>query len=130
MGDEVLHVQLWTGIQRALECYSICTETVTHCLERGGVYAAKPLIQLLIDCSEICQTAAGFLLRGSSLQQLLNTVCAEACERCARSCEQFDDDLLQQCAEVCLRCAEACRALDTDPPAPQQQLPRIAGGTT
>lgn len=128
MGGQAPDELLWTGIQRALECYSICAEAVTRCLERGGAYAAKPMLHLLIDCSEICQTAAGFMLRGSSLSQLMNAVCAEACERCAEGCERFDDDLLQQCAEVCLRCADACRDLD-DLPVPQR-LPGIVRGST
>ncbi len=119
---------LWTGIQRSLECYSICAEAVTRCLERGGAYAAKPVLHLLIDCSEICQITAGFMLRGSSLVRLMNTVCAEACLRCAQGCERFDDDLLQQCAEVCLRCVDACRDLDDSPV--RQHIPGIVGGST
>lgn len=99
-------------IQECLECYSVCTETVTHCLEKGGMHAEAGHIRLLLDCATICQTSADFMLRGSELHTRTCGVCAEACERCAADCEKMaDDPVMKHCAEVCRRCAESCRKM-------------------
>jgi hypothetical protein len=133
MTDPLPDEQRWIGVQRAFECYCSCSETITYCLEQGGAYVTKPLLQLLIDCAEICKTTSGFLLRGSTLQQKVAVVCAEACEECAQRCEQIDDDRLRQCAEVCGRSADACRNLagpSTGPVSPPRWQPGLVGRLT
>jgi hypothetical protein len=52
-------------IQNCLDCHRICTETVTHCLMMGGEHAAAEHIGLMLDCAQICQTSADFMLRMS-----------------------------------------------------------------
>jgi hypothetical protein len=100
-------------IESASEAYTVCTETLTHCLHGDGELGDARHLRLLIDCAEICQTAENALLRASELSQLLATVCIEACEKCAESCRALDgsDEQLALCAEVCLRCADRCREL-------------------
>jgi hypothetical protein len=100
-------------IQNCLDCHSICLKTVTHCLQMGGKHAEASYIRLLLDCAEICQTSANFMLRGSDLHARTCAVCAEVCERCAQDCERLagDDPLMKQCAELCRRCAESCRRM-------------------
>jgi hypothetical protein len=95
------------------DCYTSCTETLTYCLDVGGALADPEHLRLLIDCAEICQTGQNTLLRGSGLSQLLATVGAEACEKCADSCRALDgsDEQLESCAEMCLHCAGTCREL-------------------
>lgn len=101
-----------SGVQTALECHTICLETITHCLAKGGEHARPDHIKLLLDCAEICQTAANFMTRDSEAHALTCRVCAEICERCAASCEEMgDDDEMRRCAEACLRCAESCREM-------------------
>ncbi|MBI2708606.1 MAG: four-helix bundle copper-binding protein [Actinobacteria bacterium] len=101
-----------SGTQAALDCHTVCLETVTHCLTKGGDHARPDHIVLLLDCAEICQTAANFMTRDSELHGLTCRVCAEICESCAQSCEQLgDDDEMRRCAEACRRCAESCRAM-------------------
>ena len=93
-------------------CGAICLETVTHCLQMGGPHAEVTHIRTLLDCADICQTAANFMLRGSDLHTRTCAVCSEACERCAASCERFaDDEMMQQCARVCRQCATSCRSM-------------------
>lgn len=99
-------------IDDCLECHSICLETVTHCLQMGGKHAEPRHIRLLLDCAEICQTSANFMLRGSDLHGHTCRVCAEVCTACAKDCERFSDDAqMMACAEMCRRCAASCQEM-------------------
>jgi hypothetical protein len=99
-------------IQECLGCHSLCLQTVAHCLQMGGKHAEAAHIRLMLDCAEICQTSANFMLRGSDLHSLTCGVCAQVCERCAEDCERFGEDaLMQRCAQACRRCAESCRQM-------------------
>jgi hypothetical protein len=99
-------------IQECQNCHNICTETITHCLEMGGDHAEPNHIRLLLDCAEICQTSANFMLRTSDLHNQTCGVCANVCERCAEDCERFgDDEMMQQCAQTCRSCAQSCREM-------------------
>lgn len=99
-------------IENCLECYRVCAETITYCLTRGGDHAEVKHIQLLMDCTALCQISADFMIRGSSCSPDLCKVCADVCGRCADDCERFvDDDQMQACADVCRKCAAACREM-------------------
>jgi hypothetical protein len=101
-----------TCIEECQNCHSVCTETVTHCLQMGGDHAEPNHIRLLLDCAEICQTSANFMLRMSDLHGETCGVCAIVCERCAEDCERFgDDEMMKQCAEACRSCAQSCREM-------------------
>lgn len=96
-------------IDACSECHSVCTEMVTHCLQRGGKHADTTHIRLLLDCADICRISMDFMLRRSDVHHLTCGVCAEVCRRCAASCEQMaDDDQMRWCAEVCRLCAQSC----------------------
>ena len=101
-----------------MNCHSICLQTVSYCLQMGGKHADPMHIGLLLDCGEICQTSANFMLRNSPLHGRTCGVCAEVCEQCAQSCEQVlgfansgDDEQVRVCADACRRCAESCRRM-------------------
>ena len=98
-------------LQNCQECHAICTEIAQHCLELGGKHAEAAHIRLLLDCAQICQTSADFMLRSSSHHQSTCGICAEVCSACAEECERIgsDDSMMKKCAEVCRRCAESCR---------------------
>lgn len=97
-------------IDECEKCHRVCVETVRYCLEKGGRHAAPKHILLLIDCAEICQTNANFMLRGSAVHQAICGACAKTCERCAESCESIGDDAqVKACAKTCRACAESCR---------------------
>lgn len=101
-------------IQECLNCHSVCLQTITHCLQMGGKHAEAAHIRLLLDCAEICQTSANFMLRGSDLHGRVCAVCAEVCQRCAQDCERFtDDEQMRHCAKACRTCAESCRQMAT-----------------
>lgn len=113
-GQHTMHqsAEMEQCIQNCLDCHRICLATVAHCLQMGGRHAEARHITLLLDCAEICQTSANFMIRGSELHGIICRACAEICERCAAECAQFgDDQTMQQCAEMCRRCAQSCRQM-------------------
>jgi hypothetical protein len=102
-------------IQNCSECHRTCLATVPHCLEIGGEHASQHHITLLLDCAEICQTSANFMLRQSELHARTCGVCAEVCQRCADDCEKMaqGDFQMLACADMCRRCAATCREMST-----------------
>ena len=97
-------------IQQCVDCHKACTETTTYCLQTGGPHREPNHIRLLLDCAEICQTSANFMMRGSDLHHHTCAACAEICDRCADDCDHMPDDTrMAACATVCRRCADACR---------------------
>jgi hypothetical protein len=104
--------QMQQCIQECQSCSAVCLENVPHCLEKGGKHAEPQHVRLLLDCAEICQTSANFMIRGSAYHSRTCGVCAEVCEACARSCESLGDDAeMQRCAEACRTCAQSCREM-------------------
>jgi hypothetical protein len=100
------------AIQDCQECHDICLRTTTYGLQKGGQHAAVGLVTLLLDCAEICQTSADFMLRGSQFQQHTCVLCADTCDACAQACERFaNDPMMLACAATCRRCAESCRRM-------------------
>ncbi|MEA5507175.1 four-helix bundle copper-binding protein [Halotia wernerae UHCC 0503] len=99
-------------IQNCLDCHSICLNTVTYCLRKGGRHAEPAHIRLMLDCADICNTSANFMLRGSDLHARTCGVCAELCQRCADDCDRMGDDAqMKACADMCRRCADSCRKM-------------------
>jgi hypothetical protein len=99
-------------IMECTNCHQVCLQTISHCLMMGGEHAQPAHIRLLMDCAQICQTSADFMLRGSEFHGRTCAVCAEICERCADDCARFtDDQTMQACAEACRRCAASCREM-------------------
>lgn len=94
------------------DCHKACLQTIPYCLQQGGPHAEPNHLRLMMDCAEICQTCANFMLRGSDLHVYTCAACAEVCERCAADCDRIaDDSRMAACAEMCRRCAESCRAM-------------------
>lgn len=110
------HISISTEMQECIQechyCHDICLSSISHCLGLGGELAYPDHIRLLLDCAEICQTSANFMLRDSYLHPHTCGICAEVCEQCAEDCERFtDDEMMQQCAQACRSCAESCREM-------------------
>ncbi|MTJ08479.1 four-helix bundle copper-binding protein [Anabaena sp. UHCC 0204] len=105
--------QIQNCIQDCLDCYSVCLNTVsTYCVHQGGMHTEPAHIRLMLDCAEICQTSANFMLRSSDLHVRTCATCAEICDRCAQNCDRFgDDSQMRACADMCRRCAESCRQM-------------------
>ncbi|MEO7558052.1 MAG: four-helix bundle copper-binding protein [Gammaproteobacteria bacterium] len=107
--DASMRQQLEECIRLCLNCARACTETLAYCHGMGGDHVQPEHLRLLLDCEEICQLSAHYMLRGSEFHAQACGVCAQVCERCAEDCEQFlDDATMESCAELCSSCAESC----------------------
>lgn len=96
-------------IQNCTDCHNICVQTIEHCLGMGGKHVEAAHLKSLLDCADTCRTSADFMLRGSAAYMQACGFCADACTRCAVSCEQFGEDAtMKACAEICRRCAQSC----------------------
>ncbi|MDB6005859.1 MAG: ferredoxin [Prosthecobacter sp.] len=94
-------------IQECLQCHHICLEmAMNHCLQAGGQHTEPTHFRLMLNCAEICQTSANFMLSGSDLHHLTCQVCAEVCKRCADSCASVGE--MDECVQACRSCAETC----------------------
>lgn len=115
MEDRMDHAQMQECLHNCQECHAVCTETIQHCLKLGGKHGDAEHIRLLLDCAQICQMSADYMLRGSSFHFKACGLCAEVCQSCADSCERIgkDDAMMKKCAETCRRCAESCRTMSS-----------------
>ena len=54
------------AIKACLDCHSMCLETAMNfCLVRGGRHVEQQHFRLMINCAELCQTSANFMLRAA-----------------------------------------------------------------
>lgn len=93
-------------ITGCLACHAVCLQTVEHCLEMGGAHVAPSHIRLLLDCADLCEASAHFMIRRSPLAGRVCALCAEACRACEEACRRMGDVADVHCAESCRRCAE------------------------
>ena len=97
-------------IENCMNCHRVCYQTaLNHCLETGGKHTEPAHFRLMMNCAEICQTSANFMLSGSDLHKFTCGVCAEVCSRCADDCERIGD--MDDCVKACRTCAESCRRM-------------------
>jgi hypothetical protein len=103
------HDAMQECIEECLNCHAVCTMTLQHCIATGGEHTEVNLIGILLDCAEICQTSANFMLRGSPYHVVTCAACAELCRACEEACRAVNaDEQLAHCGEVCGACAESC----------------------
>jgi hypothetical protein len=98
-------------ITDCLDCYKICAQTMSYCIQKGGKHAEINHITLLKDCTELCRTSTDLMLRNSNWSGRLCALCADICMKCATDCDSFDDEQMKKCADVCRRCADSCRKM-------------------
>lgn len=98
------------AIKACLDCHSMCLQMAAgFCLEQGGRHVEQKHLRLMLNCAELCQTSANFMLSNSPLHGRVCLICAEVCEACAKSCDQVGD--MRECAEECRSCAKSCRTM-------------------
>ena len=106
------HDSMQECIESCLNCHAVCTMTAQHCLVTGGEHADVNIVGVLLDCAEICQTSANFMVRGSPFHTTTCGACAEVCRACAEACRAFGgDEHMEHCADVCEACAQSCGAM-------------------
>ena len=102
--------QMQACIDTCTKCHQTCLhEAMNHCLESGGEHVEPDHFRLMMNCAEMCQTSANFMLSGSAFASQICGACAEICEACAESCERIGG--MEECARVCRECAESCRRM-------------------
>lgn len=98
------------AIQECLDCHQVCFETATNnCLESGGRHVEPEHYRLMLNCAELCQACAHFMMSSSAFHVPMCALCADVCEACAASCEKVGH--MEECVEVCRRCAASCREM-------------------
>lgn len=117
-GQDHEHDEIQQCIEECLNCHAACTMTAQYALGEGGDKADAGLVGVLLDCAEICQTSANFMLRGSPYHGATCAACAELCRATEDALRDFgDDEQMAHCAEMCATCATSCErmaAMDTD----------------
>jgi hypothetical protein len=104
--------QMQRCIDECLSCFSVCEQTLAHCLKKGGKHAAPDLVKLLVDCAESCRMSAGMMSRESAFHARHCMLCADICKACEEACEEFGNDAqMKACADACRSCAESCRTM-------------------
>ena len=104
--------ELGACIEECLNCHIVCTLTAQQAISEGGQLADPNLIGVLMDCAEICQTSANFMLRGSPYHAITCAACAAICRECAEGCRSIEgNEDMAHCAEACERCAEHCERM-------------------
>ena len=108
--DDQAYDELQECIEECLNCHAVCTMTLQHCLASGGPQLTDVnLVGLVLDCAEICQVSANFMLRGSPYHVITCAACAELCRACEESCRGVSgDEQVMHSADVCAGCATAC----------------------
>ena len=102
-------------IEACQRCQQVCLETaMTQCLEQGGKHVEAEHFRLMLNCADLCHTAANFMLSRSMQHAAVCAVCADVCTACADSCEQIGD--MDECARVCRDCAQRCQAMGMQRP--------------
>ena len=97
-------------IQNCTLSHQICEQTLSYCLKQDGKHLKPQHLKALIDCAQICTVSADFMSRDSKIHSSICGACAEACQACAASCDQFgDDEAMKLCGDVCRQCEESCR---------------------
>lgn len=90
-------------------CYAVCMRSVSY----GYVKESGPLqeehVRLMIDCAEMCQTAANFLIRESDHYLRICREAAEICKDLVSSCEGVDG--MEGILSICDECVSACRVI-------------------
>jgi len=107
MSPHSLSPEMEACIKTCQYCATTCLRTAAnHCLEMGGAHVEPAHYRTMLDCAEICQTSANFMLRNSTLHNTVCRACAAVCEACAKSCETVGD--MPDCVVACYNCAESC----------------------
>jgi hypothetical protein len=97
-------------IDACLACHRTCEEmALDHCLRLGGEHVERDHFALMLNCADICRTAAHFMMAESDLHSRVCEVCADVCAACAKSCERVGD--MQRCVAACRSCERECRAM-------------------
>ena len=99
------------SIAACYSCAAICDRCAIACFARDDPLTMARCIGLVMDCAQLCRSAAMMMSRGSEFVDAVCEACAEVCAACASECAGHDVKHCHLCAEACARCARMCRAV-------------------
>ncbi len=85
--------------------------TLTFLRDMGGAHIDPVRVRSLLDCADVCQVAATFMMRGSHRHIEMCAVAARICRDCAEQCDGTNVEQLRKCVEACRACEANCREL-------------------
>jgi hypothetical protein len=91
-------------IENCMNCFRMCTETAIHSL---NTEQAEHVVMLL-DCAEICNLSAAFMMRNSERHKATCQACATICNEAAEIFEDSEDMQYQNAAAIMRKCADSC----------------------
>ncbi|GAA3145795.1 four-helix bundle copper-binding protein [Streptomyces rameus] len=104
--------QMQECIEACMSCHSMCEETMSSCMQKGGGQQQMQIMRALLDCTEMTRMCADMMMRRSPMSAEMCMLCAKVCDMCAEACMSMpDDQQMMRCAEACRRCAQTCRAM-------------------
>jgi len=110
MNHQTVAPEMNNCIENCQQCHAICLQTVmNHCLEAGGTHVEPEHVRLMLNCAEICQTSANFMLSNSPVFCAVCQACAVVCNACAESCEKIGE--MSDCLKACRQCAASCEKM-------------------
>lgn len=100
-------------VEACCDAMNWCNEAFLHCsrlVAKGKAEHAKPM-ELLLDCGEVCGTAAKLVARMSPLTVLVCRACLEGCDLCVAACSKLDGQTMRDAVKSLRACGESCRAM-------------------
>ncbi|GMV68053.1 MAG: hypothetical protein AMXMBFR76_04920 [Pseudomonadota bacterium] len=105
-----MNAEFASCLEDCLDCHRTCLDhALNHCLEAGGAHVEPAHFRTMLDCAELCHTAARLMMSGSPHAIALCQLCAQVCSDCADQCAALGD--MDDCVEACKRCAASCRQM-------------------
>jgi hypothetical protein len=104
-------------IEECAACAQACTACADACLAERGVAELAKCVRTDLDCADICETTARTLSRHTGYDANITRAqlrsCATVAQACADECERHAGmhDHCWLCAEACRRCERACEEL-------------------
>lgn len=98
-------------IEACMKCAEACDHCAASCLREENVEMMSTCIQLDLECSAMCKTAAHLMQLQSTHANAACQLCADICNACAEECEKHDNEHCLHCASVCRQCAEECMSM-------------------
>ncbi len=91
-------VEMQQCIQDCLNCHAACIRTAEACKRASGEHGKDEHVYMLLDCAEICLTAAHFMEHNSPLYGYACQAALQVATHCADECELMGDT---DCVNAC-----------------------------
>lgn len=112
-GESRMEQMVQDCITSCEKCRAACIRAITHSLEVGAEHARQEHIRLLLDCADVCQVSANFLLRGSPSAGYFCSIGGRLCDRYVREYKGLCG--LEECVAACETAAALCHRMGRVP---------------